>query len=335
MKILAIETSCDETAAAVVENGRKVLSNIVSSQANLHAKFGGVVPEIASRRHIENISAVVYAAVEGSGIKKENLDAVAVTYAPGLIGALLAGGSFAKAYAYGLGLPLIPVHHMKGHIAANYLAFPELKPPFACLVASGGHTLFTRVDGYDDVKILGQSRDDAAGEAFDKVARLLGLSYPGGKKLDELSRSADKTKKSLSFPRPVFPDAPLDCSFSGLKTAVINALHTAEQKGAPLDRALVARSFNEAVCDILVPRAISLATENSLSTLAVAGGVAANSMLRERLSRQAKTAGLKLCLPPLEFCGDNAAMIGAAAFFAAQNGVRGGLDLNAFATLPL
>lgn len=335
MKILAIETSCDETAAAVVENGRRALSNVVASQAQIHAKFGGVVPEIASRRHIESISAVVSEALKQAQVSPRELDAVAVTYAPGLIGALLAGVSFAKAYAYALGLPLIPVHHMKGHIAANYLAFPDLAPPFACMVVSGGHTLFTRADGYDDVTLLGQSRDDAAGEAFDKVARLLGLPYPGGKALDELAQSANPSAPSLHFPRPEFHDAPFDCSFSGLKTAVINTLHNAQQKGEELDRALVARSFCEAVCDILIPRAIALARENSLKTLAAAGGVAANSMLRARLSAEAKKEGIDLCLPPLWLCGDNAAMIGAAAFFAYKNGARAGLDLNAFATLPL
>jgi N6-L-threonylcarbamoyladenine synthase len=335
MLILAIETSCDETAVAVVKDGRQVLSNVVLSQVEVHAVFGGVVPEIASRRHVEAIAGLTVEALRKAGIDKSELDAVAVTVAPGLIGALLAGLSFAKAYAFGLGIPLIPVHHHMGHIAANYIAFPELAPPFCCLIVSGGHTIFADVPSYDKAEVLGQSRDDAAGEAFDKIARSLGLPYPGGKELDKLACQADPHAPSLSFPRPKFDDAPLDVSFSGLKTAVINFLHNQNQKGKTVDLPLLSRSLHEAIIDILVPRALEAAKSRGRKALAVAGGVAANSHLRAAFAKRAEEEGMSLYLPPLWLCGDNAAMIGCAGFYAFQNGVVADLSQNAQAVAPL
>ncbi len=335
MLILAIETSCDETSVAVVQDGRKVLSNVVLSQVEVHAVFGGVVPEIASRRHVEAIGGLTQEALKKAGVDKKELDAVAVTVAPGLIGALLAGLSFAKAYAFGLGIPLIPVHHHMGHIAANYIAFPQLEPPFSCLVVSGGHTIFADVPAYNQAEVLGQSRDDAAGEAFDKIARALGLPYPGGKELDRLASQADPAVPSLPFPRPKFDDAPLDVSFSGLKTAVINFLHNQSQKGIEPDLPLLSRSLHEAIIDMLVPRAFEAAKLRNRNTLAVAGGVAANSHLRKALADRAEREGVNLYLPPLWLCGDNAAMIGCAGYYAYQNGVVADLSQNAQAVLPL
>lgn len=331
MNILAIETSCDETAAAVTVDGRTVLSNIVFSQTDAHAVFGGVVPEIASRLHVESISQIVARAVDEAGISRTGIDAVAVTAAPGLIGALLTGLSFAKSAAYALGVPLVPVHHIRAHVAANYIAFPELEPPFSCLMVSGGHTLFCDVPDYCEVDMLGASRDDAAGEAFDKVARRLGLPYPGGREMDALASLADPQAKSYTLPRPVFADNALDCSFSGLKTSVINLLNTFEQRGEEPDRALLCRSFNEAVIDILVPRALAAAKSRGRRVLAAAGGVAANSHLRRALAEACEKNGLELRLPPVALCGDNAAMVACEGYYAYKKGVRGGLCQNAFA----
>ena len=333
MRILAIESSCDETAAAVSENGRTILSNVVLSQADMHAVFGGVVPEIASRRHIEGIVGVVDEALKKAGVTADELDAVAVTYAPGLIGALLVGVNFAKAFALARGLPLVPVHHMRGHIAANYIAFPALEPPFCCLVVSGGHSLIVDVEDYTVMRILGTTRDDAAGEAFDKAARVLGLPYPGGLEMDRLAKTGDPT--SYRLPRASVDGAPLDFSFSGLKTAVRNAAHNAAQRGETLDRAGLAASFCQAVADTLVPRAVEGAKHCGRRKLCAAGGVAANSVLRARLQRETQAAGLELYLPPLSLCGDNGAMIAAQAYYEFRAGTRAGADLNARATLPV
>ncbi len=333
MKILAIESSCDETAVAIVEDGRRVLSNAILSQADMHAMYGGVVPEIASRKHIECITALTEKAFADAGLEKSEIDAVAVTYAPGLIGALLVGVGFAKSLAFALDKPLIPVHHIRGHIAANYIAFPELEPPFLCLVASGGHTLLVDVADYTSFKILGSTRDDAAGEAFDKCARVLGIGYPGGAKIDELAKNGDKTMYKL--PRAHIDGAELDMSFSGLKTAVINLVHRAEQKGEGLDRASLAASFCDAVCDSLVPRAISAAKLAGRKKLAIAGGVAANSFLRARLEKEAKSSKIELFFPPLSLCGDNGAMIASQAYFEFLSGNLAECDLNARATLPI
>jgi len=333
MKILAIESSCDETAASVSENGRTILSNVVLSQADMHAVFGGVVPEIASRRHIEGVVGVTEEALRQAGITPDELDAVGVTYAPGLIGALLVGVNFAKAYALARNLPLIPVHHIRGHIAANYIAFPELKPPFLALVVSGGHSLLVDVRDYTDLKILGGSRDDAAGEAFDKAARVLGLPYPGGLSIDRLAQKGNP--KAYSLPRAKVEGSPLDFSFSGLKTAVRNAAHNAAQRGETLDAEGLAASFCEAVADILVPRAMEAAKIAGRDTLCVAGGVAANSVLRARLQKECAKNGLRLFLPPLRLCGDNGAMIACQAYYEYLAGSRAGADLNARATLPV
>ena len=333
MLILAIESSCDETAAAVSLDGRTILSNVVLSQADMHAVFGGIVPEIASRKHIEGICGVVSEALRIAGVDQHDLDAVGVTYAPGLIGALLVGVNFAKSYALALNKPLIPVHHMRGHIAANYIAFPELEPPFCCLLVSGGHTLLVDVRGYTDLRVLGTTRDDAAGEAFDKAARVLGLPYPGGSELDRLARMGDP--HAYKLPRAIVDGAPLDFSFSGLKTAVRNIVHNAQQRGVKLDRAGLASSFCQAVADTLVPRAMEAARLTHATKLAVAGGVAANSFLRSRLTKECADAGLSLYLPPLSLCGDNGAMIACQAYFEYLAGERAGSGLNARATLSI
>ena len=333
MKILAFESTCDETAAAVVEDGRRILSDQIFSQARLHAVYGGVVPEIASRCHVESISILAGRALESAGLTKDDIDAVAVSYAPGLIGAVLVGVNFAKATALALNVPLIPVHHIRGHIAANYLAYPELEPPFLCLAISGGNTLLVDVRDYTDMRILGATRDDAAGECFDKTARILGLPYPGGKPIDDLSKTGDDSK--YSFPIAHVAGNPYDMSFSGLKTAVINLVHNAEQKGESIDRASLAASFTKAVSDSLVPRAVGAAKELGYDTLVVAGGVAANSRIRADFSLAAMQNGLKLYIPPLKLCGDNGAMIGAQAYYEYLAGVRAGSDLNAYATMDL
>ena len=333
MKILAFESSCDETAVAVVEDGRKILTDQIFSQADLHAVYGGVVPEIASRCHVESISILAQRAIERAGITRADIDAVAVTYAPGLIGAVLVGVNFAKACALALGVPLIPVHHIRGHIAANYLAYPELEPPFLCLAISGGNTILVDVRGYTDMKIIGATRDDAAGECFDKTARVLGLPYPGGRPMEELSKGGDDCK--YTFPIGHVEGSPYDMSFSGLKTAVINLVHNAQQKGEEIDRASLAASFTKAVSDSLVPRTMMAAKELGYDKIVVAGGVTANSRIRADFKAAAEKRGYQLYIPPLKLCGDNGAMIGAQAYYEYLYGVRGGSDLNAYATMDL
>ena len=330
MKILAFESSCDETAVAVVEDGRKVLSDAISSQADMHALSGGVVPEIASRKHVEAIAALTEKALADAGCTRSDIDAVAVTYAPGLIGAVLVGLSFAKSVAYALNVPLIPVHHIRGHIAANYLAFPELEPPFLALAISGGNTLIVDVRDYTDMVILGATRDDAAGECFDKAARVLGLPYPGGAPMDKLAQGSKGGVYQL--PHAKVTGSPLDMSFSGLKTAVVNLAHHAEQVGEPLDRAALARDFAQAVSDELVPRAMAAARQAGRTIIAAAGGVAANTVIRGDLERACARQGCKLYLPPLKLCGDNGAMIGAQGYYEYLAGHTAGMELNAYAT---
>lgn len=333
MKILAIESSCDETAAAVVADGRRVLSDIVASQIEEHKLYGGVVPEIASRRHIESISGVVSQALDEASLGYSDLDAVAVTYAPGLIGALLVGVSFAKGLAMSAGLPLIPVHHIAGHIAANYITHPELEPPFLCLVVSGGHSHIVEVEDYTKFKVIGRTRDDAAGECFDKVARVLGYPYPGGKYIDSAAKSGSKT--AFKFPHPKLSGCEYDFSFSGLKTAVINLVHNAEQRGEALNREDVAASFQKTVADILAEKVSLAARETGCKKIAVAGGVSANTGVREKMKRVADSLGAKLYLPELKYCGDNAAMIGAQGYYDYLSGKRADETLNAVATLSL
>ena len=333
MIILAVESSCDETAVALVRDGREVLTDQIFSQAALHAVYGGVVPEIASRSHVEVISQLADRALDEAGLTRGDIDAVAVTCAPGLIGALLVGVNFAKSAAMALGVPLIPVHHIRGHIAANYIAYPDLEPPFVCLAISGGNTLICDVRGYTDMRILGATRDDAAGECFDKTARVLGLPYPGGKPIDELSRTGDDQKYEL--PIGHVDGHPYDMSFSGLKTAVINLAHNAEQKGEELDKASLAASFCRAVSDSLVPRAMEAVKELGYGKLAVAGGVAANSRIRRDFQTACEAAGVELYVPPMRLCGDNAAMIGCQAYYEYQKGVTAGSDLNAWANMEL
>ena len=333
MKILAFESTCDETAAAIVEDGRKVLTDQIFSQADLHALYGGVVPEIASRCHVESISQLAQKAIDDAGITRRDIDAVAVSYAPGLIGAVLVGVNFAKACALALNIPLIPVHHIRGHIAANYLAYPELEPPFLCLAISGGNTILVDVRGYTDMKILGATRDDAAGECFDKTARVLGLPYPGGKPIDELSQTGDDTK--YAFPVSHIDGNPYDMSFSGLKTAVINLVHNCEQKGEALDRASLAASFTRAVSDSLVPRTVLAAKELGYKKVVVAGGVAANSRIRADFRKAAQENGFELFVPPLRLCGDNGAMVGAQGYYEYLAGHTAHSDLNAYATMEL
>ena len=333
MKILAFESTCDETAAAIVEDGRKILTDQIFSQADLHAVYGGVVPEIASRCHVESISILAQKAIDAAGISRSELDAVAVSYAPGLIGAVLVGVNFAKACALALNLPLIPVHHIRGHIAANYLAYPELEPPFLCLAISGGNTILVDVRGYTDMKIIGATRDDAAGECFDKTARVLGLPYPGGKPIDMLAQGGDDTK--YQFPIAHVDGSHYDMSFSGLKTAVINLAHNAEQKGEELDRAGLAASFTKAVSDSLVPRTVAAARALGYGKMVVAGGVAANSRIRSDFQKAAEKEGFQLFIPPLKLCGDNGAMIGAQAYYEYLAGNLAGSDLNAYATMEI
>ncbi len=329
MNILAVESSCDETAVAVVRDGRTVLADCIASQVDMHKIYGGVVPEIASRKHIEAISGLADQALEKAGITRQEVDAVAVTYAPGLIGAVLVGVSFAKSAAYGLGVPLIPVHHVRGHIAANYIAHPDLEPPFVCLCVSGGTSLIVDVKGYTDLSILGGTRDDAAGECFDKIARVLGLGYPGGGPLDRAAKGGDDTRFPL--PRVHVHDAPLDMSFSGLKTACLNLIHNLEQKGDKLPLADLAASFSAAVSDMLVPRVMSASAQLGYGKVAVVGGVAANSRIRGDLEKACQSAGDRLFLPPLSLCGDNGAMIGSQGYYEFLAGRRGSADLNAYA----
>ena len=329
MKILAIESSCDETAAAVVEDGRCVLSNNVATQIAEHRLYGGVVPEIASRRHCEAIVGVTEEALNQAGLALAEVDAVAVTYAPGLIGALFVGVNFAKGLALSAGKPLIPVHHVRGHIAANYLAYPELEPPFLCLVISGGHSHIVEVKSYTDFSVIGRTRDDAAGEAYDKAARAMGYPYPGGIEID---RAAQKGKPSYKLPRPSVEDHPYDMSFSGLKTAVLNLLNQSKQKGVEVNKEDLCASFQLAVCDILSDR-LTLAQEASgYRKIVLAGGVSANSGVRARIASECEKRGFTLYMPPLCYCGDNAAMIGSQAFYEYQAGHVAGLDLNAVAS---
>ena len=331
MKILSIESSCDETAAAVTENGRRVLSSEISSQIDIHTVYGGVVPELASRSHIRAVQKLADLALRDAGVRREDIDAVAVTYAPGLIGAVLVGVSFAKSAAFALGKPLIPVHHIRGHVAANYIAWPELEPPFACLVASGGSSLILDVRGYTDYRVLGSTRDDAAGECFDKAARVLGIGYPGGAQIDALAKTGDPEKYPL--PRAKVDGSPYDMSFSGLKTAVVNLAHHARQTGEALDLPSLAASLCRAVSDTLVSRAAEAAEELGYGKLAIAGGVAANSVIRAALTLEAEKRGIRTYLAPLAYCGDNAAMIGCQGYYEYQAGVRAGSDLNAYATM--
>lgn len=329
MNILAFESSCDETAAAVVRDGRTVLADAIASQVEMHTIYGGVVPEIASREHVEAIAGLTDQALAQAGLTKRDVDAVAVTYGPGLIGALLVGVNFAKALAYGLGVPLVPVHHVRGHIAANYITHPDLEPPFVCLCVSGGTTLIVDVRGYTEMEILGATRDDAAGECFDKVARVLGIGYPGGAPMDRLSQGGDDRR--YAFPQVHVHDAPLDMSFSGLKTAVINLIHNAQQKGEKLDLPGLAASFSAAVSEMLVPRVMAAARSRDYGKVAVAGGVAANSRIRADLEAACARSGDRLYLPRLSLCGDNGAMIGCQGYYEYLAGRRAGMDLNAYA----
>ena len=333
MHILAIESSCDETAVAVVRDGREVLSSCIHSQIEEHGKYGGVVPEIASRRHVENIVPLTRAALEQAELSASQIDAVAVTTAPGLIGALLVGVNYAKGLCFSLQKPLVPVHHLRGHIAANYIAHTELEPPFLCLVVSGGHSHIVEVLDYTSFRIVGKTRDDAAGEAFDKVARVLGLGYPGGVRIEQAAKGSDA--HAFMLPHPKVDGAPYDFSFSGLKTAVINLVHNAQQKGTPVDYGAVAASFQHTVCDILAQRFFAAADALGHKTLACAGGVCANTLLRTRLSELAAQSNRKLYLPPISLCGDNAAMIGAQGYYEFLAGNTAGPALNAAPTMSI
>ncbi len=330
MIIMAVESSCDETAVALVEDGRKVLADCISSQVDLHKIYGGVVPEIASRKHIEAIYGLADQALLQAGLTRKDIDAVAVTYAPGLIGAVLVGVNFAKAAALSLGVPLIPVHHIRGHIAANYLAYPDLEPPFACLVVSGGHTTLIDVKDYTHMEILGTTLDDAAGECFDKVARVLGMPYPGGASLDNRAREGKEGRYPL--PRARAGENPLDMSFSGLKTAAINLIHNASQKGEEIVVEDLCADFSAAVSDTLVPRAMELLRRTGYKKLAVAGGVAANSRIRKDILAAAEKLGATVYMPPLKLCGDNGAMIGAQGYYEFLSGNLADMTLNAYAT---
>lgn len=330
MRILAVESSCDETAVAIVEDGRHVLTDCIASQVELHRIYGGVVPEIASRKHIEAIYGLADQALANAKMTRQDIDAVAVTYAPGLIGAVLVGVNFAKSVSLALDKPLIPVHHIRGHIAANYLAFQELKPPFLCLVVSGGHTMIVDVQDYTKMQILGTTLDDAAGECFDKVARVLGMPYPGGAALDKASQNGDDTKYLLPRSKP--GTNPYDMSFSGLKTAALNLIHHAEQVGEQLELDSLCASFSAAVSDTLVPRVVQAMKQTGYKSLAVAGGVAANSRIRRDMTAAAEQLGVKLYMPPLSLCGDNAAMIGAQGYYEYLSGNIADMSLNAYAT---
>lgn len=331
--ILAVETSCDETAAAVVRNGREVLSNVIYSQIDLHTLYGGVVPEIASRKHIEKINQVMGQALKDADMQLSDLDAVAVTYGPGLVGPLLVGVSAVKAVSFASGLPLIGVHHIEGHISANYIEHKELEPPFVCLVASGGHSHLVVVKDYGEYEVLGRTRDDAAGEAFDKVARAIGLGYPGGPKIDKVAKEGNPD--AIAFPRAKVEDSAYDFSFSGLKSAVLNYLNSCEMKGEPICQADVAASFQKAVVDVLVEHSMKAVEESGLHKFAIAGGVASNSALRQALEKACAEREIAFYRPSPLLCTDNAAMIGAAAYYEYVKGVRHGLDLNAVPGLKL
>ena len=330
MNILAVESSCDETAVAIVRDGRQVLTDCIASQVELHRIYGGVVPEIASRKHIEAIYGLADQALEQAKLTRGDIDAVAVTYAPGLIGAVLVGVNFAKAAALALNKPLIPVHHIRGHIAANYLAYPELKPPFLCLVVSGGHTMIVDVKDYTDMQILGTTLDDAAGECFDKVGRVLGMPYPGGAALDRMAQQGDESRYSLPRSKP--GANPYDMSFSGLKTATLNLIHHADQVGEALDVPGLCAAFTAAVSDTLVPRVVMALEQTGYKKLAVAGGVAANSRIRRDLTEAAEKMDAQIYMPPLSLCGDNGAMIGAQAYYEYLAGNVADMSLNAYAT---
>lgn len=332
MNILSFESSCDETAVAVVKDGREVLSSVVFSQIDIHKIYGGVVPEIASRYHIEKISQLTEECIRQSGLSPEELDAVAVTAAPGLIGALLVGVNFAKGYAYARNLPLIPVHHIRAHVAANYIAYPDLKPPFLAMVVSGGHSHIVLVKDYTDYTILGRTKDDAAGEAFDKGARVLGLSYPGGVQMDRLAKEGNP--KAIKFPRVHFKEDPYDFSFSGVKTAIVNYVHNAKQKGEELHLADIAASYSDAITGTLAEHFLQCAKDHGQKTLVIAGGVSANSMLRAKLE-EGKASDQTLYLPPLSLCGDNAAMVGAQAFYEFQAGHIADLSLNGLSSFSI
>lgn len=330
MNILAVESSCDETAVAIVRDGREVLCDCIASQVDLHRIYGGVVPEIASRKHIEAIYGLADQALQQANMTRNDIDAVAVTYAPGLIGAVLVGVNFAKAAAMAMGKPLIPVHHIRGHIAANYLAYPELKPPFLCLVVSGGHTMIIEVKDYTDMNILGTTLDDAAGECFDKVGRVLGMPYPGGSAVDKAAKQGDETKYNLPRSKP--GENPYNMSFSGLKTAALNLIHHAEQVGEELDINSLCAAFTAAVSDTLVPRVVMALEQTGYKKIAVAGGVAANSRIRADILAAAEKLGAEVYMPPLSLCGDNGAMIGAQAYYEYLAGNIADMSLNAYAT---
>ena len=331
--ILAIESSCDETAASVVKNGRCVLSNIISSQIAIHTLYGGVVPEIASRKHIEKINQVVEAALKEADVTLDDIDAIGVTYGPGLVGALLVGVAEAKAIAYAKKKPLVSVHHIEGHVSANYIEHPDLEPPFLCEIISGGHTHLVIVKDYGSFEILGRTRDDAAGEAFDKVARAIGLGYPGGPKIDKLAKEGNP--HAIDFPRAHMEDAPYDFSFSGVKSAVLNHLNKCRMTGEPIVEADIAASFQQAVVDVLVDNAIRAAKDYHMDRLAIAGGVASNGALRAAMEAACEKEGIRFYRPSPIFCTDNAAMIGVAAYYEYQKGTRHGWDLNAVPNLKL
>ena len=333
MKILAIESSCDETAAAVIEDGRKIISSVVATQVEEHKLYGGVVPEIASRRHCEAINGVVSETLERAELDFKGIDAIAVTYAPGLIGALLVGVNFAKGLSMSTGLPLVPVHHLRSHIAANYLAHQELKPPFLCLVVSGGHSHIVEVTDYTKMKVIGKTCDDAAGEAFDKAARTMGMPYPGGIHLDKAAQTGDDS--AFKLPRPKVDGCPYDFSFSGLKTAVINQIHNAGQKGVTLPVNDLSASFRKAVVDSLMDNFTRAAEDFGYKKLVLAGGVSANSLLRERAAEECQKRGWEYYYPPLELCGDNGAMVGSQAYYEYISGNIAGTSLNARATMSI
>lgn len=333
MKILGIESSCDETAAAVVEDGRKVLSSVVATQVMEHRQYGGVVPEIASRRHAENIVPVVRKSLSDCNLTLDDIDAIAVTYAPGLIGALLVGVNFAKGLSLASGKPLVPTHHLRSHIASNYISNQELKSPFLCLVVSGGHSHIVMVEDYTKMKILGRTRDDAAGEAFDKAARTMGMPYPGGIELDKVAENGNPL--AFKLPRPVVHDAPYDFSFSGLKTAVINLIHNASQKGEELNKADICASFRYAVVDCLTTNFLKAAEDYKVNKLVIAGGVSANSLLRSTLQNECKKRGYEFYMPDKSLCGDNAAMVGSQGYYEFLSGNTADSSLNAFATMSI
>ncbi len=333
INILAIESSCDETAAAVVKNGREVLSNVISSQIALHTLYGGVVPEIASRKHMEKINQVVEEALTQANMSLQELDAIAVTYGPGLVGALLVGVAHAKALSYASKLPLVGVHHIEGHVSANYIENKELEPPFLCLIVSGGHTHLVLVKEYGEYEIVGRTHDDAAGEAYDKVARAIGLGYPGGPKIDKLAKEGNK--KAILFPRAHIEGSPFDFSFSGVKSAVLNHLNSCAMKGEEVNNADIAASFQDAVVEVLVTRTMAAAKEYGMKKIAIAGGVASNSALREAMLTACVKNGFSFYSPSAIYCTDNAAMIGAAAYYEFLKGNIAGLDLNAVPNLKI